>query len=245
MVAPGCFQRFLLLLCIVELGKTVSVSIRNDPVQPIYQHCYNLNPGECCKGLPIQFTHYFNPFFPATADWSNLLPTHVAAIWGRRGAIRYCSGTVLETRPGPGSWHYEGTGEQQPRGASYVQLPAGVPPVDDENVNWLLAEGMLGFVWGGGQWFAAGGGQGSINPVPRSIITGAGNRPPGRRNVRRRSIVSARKGTAYVQAPRKWRWPDSVTVNGTEYSNAGRGDLRYESADGTPLPLNLTTSDGG
>lgn len=243
MISTTYFHQLVLFLCIVKLGKTVSVSIRNNPTWPIYQNCYNLNPGECCKGLPIQFTHYFNPFFPATADWSNLLPSHVAAIWGRRGSIRDCSGTILDTWPGPGSWHYEGTGEQQPRGASYIQLPASFPPVNNGNVNWLMAEGMLGFVWGGGQWFA-GGGQGSTRPVPRSIA-GAGDHERGRRRPKR-GIVSAQKGTAYVQPPRKWRWPDSVTVNGTEYSNAGRGDMRYESADGNPLPLNLTASaDGG
>ena len=244
MTSARCFQRFVLLLCIVKLGETVSVIIGNDPTYLVYQRCYNLNPGECCRAFPVAFTHFFDPFYPATADWSGLLPTHVAAIWGQRDTIRHCSGTILDTRPGPGSWHYQGRGEQQPKGASYIRLPAGLPPVDEGNVDWLLAEGMLGFVWGGGRWFA-GGHQGSINPVPRSIPGAAVDPPEGKRRLKRGGIVSAQKGTAYVQAPRKWRWPDSVHVNGTEYSNAGRGDLRYESADGRPLPLNLTASRSG
>lgn len=232
MLSLRCFQGFVFLLCIFKSGKAVSVSIRSDPTWPIYQHCRNLSPGECCKALPVAFNNYMNPFAPATAEWSNLLPTDVAAVWGRRGQIRDCSGTPIDTRAGPGSWRYEGTGGRQPRGASFVRLPAGNPPVNDDNINWLTAEGMLGFVWGGGRWF-------SKAVAPESFIRGGEGAGPGRRMRTRlkRGIVSAQKGTAYVQAPRKSRWPDAVVVNGTEYRDAGGGDLRYESAEGGILPL--------
>ena len=226
MLSHWCFQVFVLLLCVFKSGKAVSVSIRSDPLWPIYQHCRNLNPGECCKALPIAFKAYNNPFAPATADWSNLLLSDVAAIWGRRGLIRDCSGTPIDTHAGPGNWLYHGTGERQPRGASFVRLPVGTPPVNDENVNWLTAEGMRGFVWGSGQWF-------SEAVAPESSIRGGEGAGPGRRRWRwrttrlKRGIVSAQKGTAYVQAPRKSRWPDSVEINGAEYNDASReGDLR-------------------
>lgn len=116
-------------------------------------------------------------------------------------------------------------GDERPVGASYVRLPTALPP-DETEANWLTAEGMLGLVWGGGKWFAKG----------AEGIAGVG----GAASVgvkRRRGMVSKEKGTAYMRGPRRWRWPDVVVADGTEYLADGAVELLYGSAEGKVLNM--------
>ena len=106
-------------------------------------------------------------------------------------------------------------------GASYISVPATLPSSITSNSLWLQAEGVLGLVWGGGQWFA-------------DVAKGSG--VPGARK-RKRGIISAAKGTVYAVAPTRWVYPSSITVNGTEYTSGNTSALDYASADGTRLPV--------
>lgn len=113
-----------------------------------------------------------------------------------------------------------GDGALRPLEASYVTLPKALPPGETE-ANWLTAEGMLGLAWGTTEWFAEG-------------AAGLGSRL---NRLRRRGIVSEKKGTAYIRGPSRSRWPDVVVVNGTTYEGSGTvGDV-YRSSDGRALDL--------
>ena len=103
-------------------------------------------------------------------------------------------------------------------------MPTALPPGETE-ANWLTAEGMLGLVWGGGQWFAKG----------ASLADVGGS--PSLKRVARRRVRSAQRGTAYIRGPRRWRWPDVVVFNGTSYVDAGAVELLYQSADGKVLNM--------
>ena len=83
-----------------------------------------------------------------------------------------------------------------------------------------MAEGLRALVWGGGQWFANQAGASTLSQVHS-----------------KRGIVSANKGTAYITAPFRWQYPDLIAVNGTNYTDDGRGDLVYRSEDGMMLNL--------
>ena len=101
-------------------------------------------------------------------------------------------------------------------GASYIILPKTVPP-DDRTAMFLMAEGLLGLVWGGGRWFST---QAKIRGIP------------GATRKSRRGIVSELKGTVYSGPPPRWRYPDSVTVGGTKYLSTNTSALEYYSAEG-------------
>ena len=105
-------------------------------------------------------------------------------------------------------------------GASYISVPAMVTDGGGGQSAWLQAEGVLGLVWGGGEWFAKG-----------------WSGPGATRRKRRRGIVSEEKGTVYATAPRSWVYPNSITVNGTEYTSGNTSALEYASADGTRLAV--------
>ncbi|KAI4282031.1 MAG: hypothetical protein L6R38_003251 [Xanthoria sp. 2 TBL-2021] len=217
------YTTILTIISILALPLTtaVTVTLTNGIGTPgPIQTCHNLPPGQCCRSFPVASNNYFNPFNPGAADFYHLLPMDVAAVWARRGNIRDCSGIPIETRAGPGRWHFESTGDGRAFGASYVRLPSALPPGETE-ANWLSAEGMLGLVWGGGKWFAKG--------VEIAGMSGAiGSK-------RKRGVVSEEKGTAYIRGPRRWKWPDEVVVNGTRYVAEGLDGSLYHSADGKVL----------
>lgn len=87
-------------------------------------------------------------------------------------------------------------------------------------------------MWGGGKWFASTaasrllGGEadpGGSGVVPRSQL--------------KRGIRSKDKGTVYATSPKRAVYPRFLTVNGTDYTDGGKGDLVYKSADGALLDL--------
>ncbi|KAI4168894.1 MAG: hypothetical protein LQ343_006049 [Gyalolechia ehrenbergii] len=223
MLSPPLLSQTLLhILTLSYLASAVSVTI-SAYVGGLQQICHHLQPGQCCQALPLSFINHFNAFNPNTVQFSFLLATDIAAAWSRRGNIRACSGLPLATGIGPGNWAHEGYGDARPVGASFVTLPKTLPPGDAE-AKWLAAEGMLGLVWGGGQWFAKG-------------TAGWGNVGGGSQGLRRRRVISERKGTAYVKGPSRSRWPDVVVVNGTTYTGNGTFGEGYRSSDGRLLDL--------
>lgn len=105
-------------------------------------------------------------------------------------------------------------------GASYIKLPQKFPPTGADS-QWLEAEGIKALILGGRKW------------VPGSE-TGLVVSPKSRM---RRDIVSRLRGTAYITPPSRWRYPDTITVNATEYDDGGLGSLIYVSASGETLNL--------
>jgi len=207
-----------LLLTTLPPTTAVTITLTNGIATEVSQICTDLPPGICCRALPVPFLVYANAFNPSRTTFSSLAPLDIAAVWGARGDVRGCSGTPIRTRAGPGGWSYEGTAEQRACRASYVRMPTALPPGRGE-AEWLSAEGMVGLVWGGGRWFAKGGGE------------------LGARRLGRRGGVGGGKGRAYVRAPRRARWPDVLVVHGTRYMDAGSVELLYESVDGRVLNM--------
>lgn len=102
-------------------------------------------------------------------------------------------------------------------GTSYVKLPTNVPP-DGKTSAWLTADAMLALVWGGGAWLSS-----------RAKMAGV----PGLKA--RRGIVSGRGGYGYIGRPPRWRFPDSVLMDGMEYNSLNTSALEYRSSSGVIL----------
>lgn len=108
-------------------------------------------------------------------------------------------------------------------GVSYIRLPTNTElPPDLKTSAWLTAQGMMGLAWGARQLWS-----------PKSATKA--NIPRG--ETIRGGRTSFLHGTAYIGAPPRWRYPDQITVNGTEYHSPNTSMLRYESADGQVLDL--------
>ena len=158
----------------------------------------------------------------------NLRAMEIAAIWQARGQIGDCSGRPGRTLVGPAASAYfhamdggGGQGDWKFTGASYIILPKTVPP-DGRTAMFLMAEGLLGLVWGGERWFSE---QAKIRGIPGATRKG------------RRGIVSELEGTVYSGPPPRWRYPDSVTVDGIKYRSANTSALEYYSAEGKMLDV--------
>ena len=127
-------------------------------------------------------------------------------------------------------------------GASFLRLPPRVPPDGRESV-WLGVEGLRGFVWGGGKWFAAGS-SGKLDMLPkrkkRREQGFSEEFPPGPQISKNRSLF--RGGRFRARAPERGRYVDWVVVNGTNYTLHGGGgrELVYSSDSGSVLDFNLT-----
>ncbi|KAL8711198.1 MAG: hypothetical protein Q9220_004343 [cf. Caloplaca sp. 1 TL-2023] len=221
----------LFLIALSSLASAVSVTIRNsirEAENP--QVCNNLPPGICCRAFPVRFTAYNNPFSPGSATFTSLLPTDIAAVWARRGDMGGCYGVPIETHAGSKNWYYEGTGDRLAVGASYVSLNVKLPP-DERETGWLTAEGMLGLVWGGGQWFAKG-------ASSLAGVVGGGSKGVKRRMIK--GVVDEEVGRAYMRGPTLWRWPDEVVMNGSTYKAVENKEMVYRNAEG--MVLNMTGS---
>ncbi|KAL8653350.1 MAG: hypothetical protein Q9210_002152 [Variospora velana] len=98
------------------------------------------------------------------------------------------------------------------------------------DIRALSIEGILGLVWGGGNWF--------VNPAAQRLLAGAGSLPMPMKT--RREIRTAEQGHVYAQAPRKDVHPAVLRINGTEYfsENEAAGEWLYTSRD-TGDRLNL------
>lgn len=98
---------------------------------------------------------------------THLTAFDTAAVWRERplpvspkprlvsAAMRGCSGSVVSSGRGPGTWRWSmnDVPESTPysdwptlQGASYITLPKALPP-DATTANWLSMEGLFGLVW--------------------------------------------------------------------------------------------------
>ena len=148
----------------------------------------------------------------------------------RRWRLFRCSSVPDATKLGPGSVHIRAWEQLMPppqdryfTGASYISIPASMPPSMRLEAPWLQAEGVLGFVWGGIENLFA-------NTAQLLGVLGATKR-------RRWGIVSTLEGTASCEAPESWRYTNSIIVNSTEYSSSGTTQPEYTSEAGSRLSL--------
>ncbi|KAL8759596.1 MAG: hypothetical protein Q9199_000640 [Rusavskia elegans] len=216
------------------------------PAYEIKIICSNIAPGVCCRRPPGQQRSVCPVIF------NHLTAFDIAAVWSKRRLpsppnaappqdevlITACSGSVVETGRGPGSWRwllwdnpvYTTLPElERPtiEGASYITLPKALPP-DATTANWLHMEGLLGLVWGGGKWFASSAAEaalGRMTIVPRGVR-------------HRRDIRSSEKGQVYTQNPPRAVYP-VITINGTSYTFNEKlaGDGLYTNDAGEVLNL--------
>ncbi|KAI4264259.1 MAG: hypothetical protein L6R42_000624 [Xanthoria sp. 1 TBL-2021] len=206
----------------------------SNPQTVVIATCPNIPPGQCCQAP--RHLHMLG----SSINFSNLHIMDIAAVWAARSimnhhttqaVIRGCSGTVTASGPGPGDWSWRATADvlkdwqSRAVGASYITLPATLPP-DPSTSKWLMAEGLLGLVWGGGKWFASPAAQDLLGR--RDSITSRRAAP--------RGIRSALKGNVYARPPLRGRFPTRVQIDGTEYSHTGT----FIYADGVGNKINLT-----
>ena len=205
----------------LQVDVTLALSYYHNP--DIAITCTNLIPGVCCKP-PFYFE-------AQRVEFRNLLVGDLAAVWGAgrrwqhdRTVYRGCTLVPIATQPGPGPFTYSWFhGDGGSTGASFIRLPKTLP-LNPSEQPWLQAEGMRGLVWGGGTWFSQKGIPGfSSSFVPRDAT--------------KRAVISGQRATAYVEAPSVERYPDTITINGTTYSNNGLNSLLYRSKSGTSLNL--------
>ncbi|KAL8734089.1 MAG: hypothetical protein Q9181_003318 [Wetmoreana brouardii] len=187
--------------------------------------CPNIPPGVCCSlgNQPLALIR--------RVTFHHLTIFDIAAVWGGRPRDDYyrhgiagCSGTLKESGRGPGVFEYEQLFAGV-SGASYIRLPQALPP-GQNTVSALDIEGILGLVWGGGRWF--------VSTAADRLLSG-GSRSLSRKG--RRDIRSPEKGTVYARPPRRAVYPTFITVNGTEYSDGGAGNLIYTDETGKTLDL--------
>lgn len=193
--------------------------------------CSNLLPGVCCLAIPPQSQRIYPgdtyPDYPWSVEISSLFANEIAAVWEKRGDIEGCSGRPARTMIAPPSsfltayYDHWGTGLYKKfTGASYILLPKTLPPAGSSSL-WLGAEGVLALAWGGGEWVSERGRE--------AALTGGGG-------LKRRSM-NPNEATAYLAAPAWWRYPDVITINGTDYLSGNTSALDYHDVDGHVVNL--------
>lgn len=117
--------------------------------------CEGIRPGECCIGREgIGYAGAYR-----AVNFHHLTAVDIAAVWRRRMprnendlTIGWCSGSVISSRTGPGTWEWNSVAPgpnswgSPASGASYITMPARYP-VDKQGIIALTIEGVLGFVW--------------------------------------------------------------------------------------------------
>lgn len=220
----------------------VSVSLYSGATHPYSSFtCLKLLPGQCC----LAPGHGWVLRNAQVVTFDHLAPYHIAAVWSPRWQVDRtptyiggCSGIVIASRNGPGTWTWRGSrapaieegtvyrADTGATGASYIEMPQGLPP-DSRMSNWLAAEGILGLVWGGGHWF--------VSPSAAKLLSGEGGVIPTSQS--RRDIRSKKEGAVYAMSPRRSIHPTFITVNGTKYTGSDAGALVYRSDAGDVLDL--------
>lgn len=216
----------VLFIKAAHLVKIVLTS-RPDERLGVRSICNNIAPGVCCLSAWDGATD---------ARFDDLESNHIAATWGygfnrRSGSVAEgCSGRVLDSRRGPGSWYWEMEGHlhwdiaTMASGASYITLPKALPP-DEKTSAWLKAEGMLGFVWGGGKWFG--------NSNAEKVCFG----PLVSKSKLRRDVRSARKGELCARSPLRAVYADVVEVDGEVYRGNGTDNVIYVDSKGEKVNI--------
>ncbi|KAL8804893.1 MAG: hypothetical protein Q9182_002295 [Xanthomendoza sp. 2 TL-2023] len=232
----------LLLLLSATATHAVSITISQNIQIGALENtvtCPHIAPGTCCRA-PTQWARG-----NGIVTFRDLQVGDIGAIFRKRYGVRdptpdreqgtrysigACSGSVMASRSGPGDWVWSEAdvpiklNRHRPQGASFISLPKTLPPVEGMS-GWMMAEGLLGMSWGGGEWFAS-------EKARRSF--GRGNP-----RSRKRDIRSKEKGEVWVRSPVRECFPSELLVNGTRYLGGVDGDLMYRSTEGREL--NATT----
>ncbi|KAL8710028.1 MAG: hypothetical protein Q9220_005299 [cf. Caloplaca sp. 1 TL-2023] len=221
-----------------------------DPRDPIWAIFRNVPPGECCIPHRAELLHPhedLDSILYGSTGFSVLRAGQLGFGWGAPSrSSRYedvrCAGNPLVRVAGPNQLPFDPWDEQggyittPPNAveqdipalpneilfaASWIDLRTRFPP-SSADIRWLQWQGVKGLIWGSGRWNAASEGV----PFPRNRKRdGAGRHLNG----------WSGRGTAFLQAPVRWRRPDLYVVNGTNYT--GVADGVYRAADGRVLNL--------
>ncbi|KAL8959156.1 MAG: hypothetical protein Q9193_003931 [Seirophora villosa] len=216
-----------------------------DPRDPVLAVCRSIPPGECCvprrSEILAPYEDLNNIDYGATG-FSALLPGQLGFGWGAPSSnyedIRCGAGNLILRIAGPNSWPFDPRDEyggyiihipgaafaptpHRPQdivfAASWIDLRRRFPP-NSADTRYLQWQGVRGLIWGSGRWTAESQGV----PFPKRD---------------RAHILNSQapRGTAYLQAPRRWRHPDLYRINGTNYTDSGDGVFRAE--DGRSLNM--------
>ncbi|KAL8727627.1 MAG: hypothetical protein Q9166_005935 [cf. Caloplaca sp. 2 TL-2023] len=239
MVSWEAFRRVILLLSLVPLAKQVDIRIERtfliagEAESFIAATCLDILPGVCCKPPSTSPDATTKVLFRSLTRWD------IAAVWrddydrndrspNRR--ITGCSGPLLASRPGPGSWLWRqpAPDRRAAEGASYISMPRTLPP-DRKTSGWLAWEGLLGLEWSGrsGRWFAS--------SAAEDLLGGDGGIAVGARH--RRELRSTNRGNVFARPPLKVKYPALIEINGTKYTKNPAYELLYGSSAGEVLNL--------
>lgn len=214
---------FCILFSLVT--STIQVDIRMVMSTSYAITCSGLPPGYCCL-IPVGLHHSFPAFFPLAVSIGPLHVRDLGVVFEARGNLGGCATLPPVKRfTGPGTFIVRNdpvpprTEPYRFTGASYVTLPNAVP-ADITTSELLAAQGLLGLATGGATWSAP-------NTKWKQF--------PGPRDKSRRDIIRGHKGNAYAGPPPQSRYPDIITINGTDYHSTNTSALNYQSADGQPL----------
>ena len=194
--------------------------------------CTNIPPGECCKPH-AEILSTLRGFGSTTVMTSWLQASQLAAAWTAGAsstlysnviecagipAVRYFGpGILLRTVPALEDFRFDADHEELLFAASWIDLRTRFPPGSSET-RYLQWQGVRGLIWGKNTWSAASDGI----PFPKRALGQSLN-------------DWSPHGTAYIQAPGRWRYPTLYSVNGTNYTAFDNG--LYASLNGKTLNL--------
>ena len=206
---------------------TVEVDIQHIMGPQFTITCQAIPPGQCCC-VPILMQHQSPTLYPIAIAMGPLMVQDLGMIFEARGNLGACNALPPVKRlQGPGTFLVRNS-PAPPRteqflftGASYVTLPNSIP-VDTTASEMLAAQGLLSLTTASESWFA---------PNTKWRVS------PRTRPKSRRGIIRGQKGHAYVGPPPQNRYPDVITINGTDYRSSNTSELNYQSANGQLLDL--------
>ncbi|KAL8656156.1 MAG: hypothetical protein Q9210_000441 [Variospora velana] len=209
-----------------------------DPRDPVIAICRSIPPGECCIPLRAELLaphETLDSFDYGATAFSTLLPGQLGFGWGAPSSnyedIRCGAGNPTLRLVGPNRmpfdpWDEDGGYITQPPGGAFAERPStpqGIVfaaswidlrrrfPPNSADTRYLQWQGVRGLIWGSGRWTAESQGV----PFPKRDRT-------------QTLSPQTPHGTAYLQAPARWRHPDLYRINGTNYTDSGDGVYRAE-----------------
>lgn len=246
----------LLLLSHCSLTLQVDIQLRWNHLahpgwpyqEPMVAVCLDIPPGDCCKpheDAILPGPESLHDYDASHVRFTGLRTQQLGAGYGAT-TPRYdgiaCSGTPLVRFFGPDDPLRSPHGQPRfqafdPNGrlvppmnlvfsASWIDLRTRFPP-DSAAARYLQWQGVKRMVWGSDTWSAASDGI----PFPRRK----------REREQQRLNGWAQTGQVTISTPRRWRYPDLYSFNGTDFRKGGDGV--FQSSDGRVL--NLTSGEIG
>lgn len=218
-------------------------SYRLDPRDPVIAACRRIPPGVCCvphRNELLAPTENLNSIEYGATAFSPLLANQFGFGWGARGpewsSINCGPGPPILRVLGPTGYAHDpwddhggyvtlppngwqaatpGTPSTIVFAAAWIDLRRRVPPnrVDARYLRW---QGIKELSWGRNRWKAL-------------------DLPFRRRDSIQALNSWASEGTAFIQAPIRWRRPDLYSINGTNYTKID--SQSYKADDGRFLNL--------